>query len=152
MINGLLARARASLAGARRPKAAFLRRSVSDAYYALFHALALMCANQLIGVTASDSEAWRRTYRALDHGKAKQEFLRKDLQRRDPAVQRIAFAFIDLQEARHNADYDPISPLRRRSDVEPLIQTAEAAIGDISALHPDLARELAAVLIIKARN
>src|SRR5437016_12616823 len=57
--------------GAGRPRQAYLRRSLSTTYYALFHALAKMCADELIGVTQSGSEAWVRVYRALEHGFAK---------------------------------------------------------------------------------
>ena len=50
-----------------------LRRAVSTAYYATFHALANSNANTLIGTPANshDSEAWNRTHRALEHGIAR---------------------------------------------------------------------------------
>jgi hypothetical protein len=152
MMHDLLARARSSLTGSRRPKEVYLRRAVSDAYYALFHALALLCADQLIGVTLRNCGAWRRVYRGLEHGKAKNEFLRNDVKALDPAIDRISAAFVQLQDERHSADYDPVSPLRRRSDVEPLVLLAEAAINDVQSLTPDLGRELAAILIVKART
>lgn len=152
MMHDLIARARSSLTGSRRPKSVYLRRAVSDAYYALFHALALMCADQLIGVTIRNGEAWRRVYRGLEHGRAKSELQRRDVQILDPAIARVAAAFVQLQEERHTADYDPVSVLRRRSDVEPLILLAETAINDVQSLGPDVGRELAAILIVKART
>ena len=152
MMHDLIARARSSVTGSRRPKSVYLRRAVSDAYYALFHALASMCADQLIGVTMRNCEAWRRVYRGLDHGAAKKAFQRQDVQSLNPAIGRIGLAFVQLQEERHSADYDPVSVLRRRSDVEPLILLAETAINDVQSLGADLARELAAILIVKARN
>jgi hypothetical protein len=151
MMRDLIARARSSLTGSRRPKSVYLRRAVSDAYYALFHALALLCADQLIGVTMRNSEAWRRVYRGQDHGKTKSELKRANVQSLDPAIARISAAFVQLQEERHNADYDPVSVLRRRSDVEPLILLAETAINDVQSLNPNIRRELAAILIVKAR-
>lgn len=151
MMHDLIARARSSLSGSRRPKSVYLRRAVSDAYYALFHALALMCADQLVGATMRNSGAWTRIYRGLDHGRAKSELQRRDVQTLDPAVARIAATFVQLQEDRHAADYDPVSTLKRRSDVEPRILLAETAIADVQSLVPDMKRELAAILIVKAR-
>ena len=56
-----------------RPRQSDLRRAVSTAYYALFHCLAICCANMLVGGPgASRSEAaWRQAYRALNHGAKK---------------------------------------------------------------------------------
>ena len=61
-----------------RPRQAELRRAVSAAYYALFHALARCCADTLVGATpASRSQtAWTQTYRALEHGYAKNQCVR----------------------------------------------------------------------------
>jgi hypothetical protein len=46
---------------------------VSTAYYAVFHALARICADRLIGssTTASEGAAWGQVYRALEHGFAR---------------------------------------------------------------------------------
>ena len=46
-----------------------LRKAVSVAYYAMFHALAQNNADRLVGETDADREtdAWHRTYRALEH-------------------------------------------------------------------------------------
>ena len=55
-----------------RPRQAELRRAVSAAYYALFHALAHCCANRLAG-SGRDEAAWIQTYRALEHGHARNQ-------------------------------------------------------------------------------
>lgn len=55
-----------------------IRRSVSSAYYAMFHALAMSNADALID-TPRDSEtekAWFRIYRGLDHMMARRELQR----------------------------------------------------------------------------
>jgi hypothetical protein len=132
-------------------RSVFLRRAVSDAYYALFHALATLCADNLIGVTKRDSQAWRRIYRGLEHGRAKDEFNRQDVRQLHANVGRIAAAFIQLQDARHAADYDPATTLRRRSDAEALVSTAESAIADVKALPNAVSLELAACLLVKKR-
>lgn len=151
MYSDLISRAKTVLSGSSRPKNVFLRRAVSDAYYTTFHALAFLCADNLVGASKRNTRAWRRVYRGLEHGKAKSEFQRSDVRAIDPAIGRIGAAFIQLQEERHNADYDPVSALRRRSDVLPLITLAQTVIDDIENLPSELCQELAATLLIKAR-
>src|SRR5207237_8369588 len=59
----------------RRPKQVSLRRAISSAYYAVFHALAFLCAETLVG----GSKSWQAVtpvYRSLDHGGAKRLFER----------------------------------------------------------------------------
>ena len=55
------------------PTQAAVRRAVSDAYYAAFHALAASNADTLIGVAQDQltTGAWVRVYRGLDHGRAR---------------------------------------------------------------------------------
>ena len=48
---------------------AALRRAVSTAYYALFHALSTVCSDGLVRWSRTDLVD--RTYRALDHGAAR---------------------------------------------------------------------------------
>ena len=49
-----------------RPRITDLRGAVSKTYYAMFHALALSCANMLVGASPAsrDEEAWVQAYRA----------------------------------------------------------------------------------------
>ena len=51
------------------PSQARLCRAVSTAYYAMFHTLAASAADLFIG--AVRNPAWHRTYRALEHGRAR---------------------------------------------------------------------------------
>jgi uncharacterized protein (UPF0332 family) len=98
----------------RRPRQADLRRSVSTAYYALFHALAAESADRLVGTGGRSLPAWSRVYRALDHGRAKQAV--EGLGRRQEtghALASFCLVFAKLQEERHRADYDPDSRYRR---------------------------------------
>jgi len=149
--SDLLRRARSGIDAKRRVRSAYLRRAVSDAYYALFHALAFACANNLVGVTKRDSAAWRRIYRGLEHGRAKEEFGRAETRALHQNIARIGAAFKQLQEARHMADYDPATTLRRRSDAEALIGIAETAISDLDTLPADMALELGAYLLVRKR-
>jgi len=152
MKEDLLRRAHAGLSGPRRLRSVYLRRSVSDAYYALFHALAELCADNLIGVTKRDREAWRRVYRGLDHGPAKNELNQRETRQLHQSVDRLASAFLQLQEARHEADYDPVTTLRRRSDAESYVAIAESAISELDALPAEIRIELAARLSFKKRS
>jgi len=151
-MDDLIHRARASLSGQRRPREVYLRRAVSDSYYALFHCLAAMCADELIGVTKRGSADWRRVYRGLEHSRAKDEFRRNDLAQVDPIAPRIAATFIQLQDARHLADYDPASTLRRRDGARVFIEAAELAIANLKSLSADARRGLATRLLIRVRN
>lgn len=151
MRDDLLRHARVGLRGRGRNPTVFLRRSVSDAYYSVFHALAALCADSLIGASKRGTEAWRRVYRGIDHGRAKDEFRRAEVRDIHFRVDRIARAFIELQEARHEADYDPVNRLSRRADAEAFIRLAEAVLADIDALANDMRVELASCLLFKRR-
>ena len=90
------------------PRQSDLKRAISTAYYALFHAIARNGADLLVGVDPERAEtAWRQTYRALDHGSAKNACAGLRALSFPPALIRCGEAFVALQEARHQADYDP---------------------------------------------
>ena len=93
----------------RRPRQADLRRSISTAYYALFHGVAELAAGRLVGntSTAQKSAAWSRVYRDLNHLTAKKACRRPGLQGCSQELARFLMAFPQLQELRHQADYDP---------------------------------------------
>ena len=106
----------------RRPKQASLRRAVSAAYYALFHLLVDEASRRLVG--GSNRTALRSSLaRAFDHATMKtvaKQFaegrvsprlvpgLNGELPQRE--LVRVARVFGDLQQHRHEADYD----MRRR--------------------------------------
>ena len=90
--------------GRGRPTQAKLRRAVSTAYYAMFHCLAGCAANLLIGRTRKP--AWHQTYRALEHGKARNACEDKGPMAAFPQeVRSFADTFVLLQKARQQADY-----------------------------------------------
>ena len=119
----------------RRPRQASLRRAVSASYYALFHLLVDEASRRLVG--GANRAALRSCLgRAFDHGTmktaAKQFAARGVSPRLIPGLQdqplqdelvRVASAFVDLQQHRHEADYD----LRRRfTRIETLSITSDA--------------------------
>lgn len=128
--HDLLAAAEALLEGSRRPSEANLRRAQSTVYYALFHCLAKSAADSLVGAVAArrSRQAWRDAYRALDHGTAKKACSNRIVMPRFPeCIQNFAFAFVNLQERRHAADYDPLFRITK-SEIRVDIELADDAI------------------------
>ena len=79
-------------------------RAVSTAYYALFHCLAAAAADLLTG--SDRSPEWRQVYRALEHGKAERACRQQGaLGAFAIEIHSFAKVFVDLWEARHEADY-----------------------------------------------
>jgi uncharacterized protein (UPF0332 family) len=137
----------------RRPRQSDLKRAVSTAYYAMFHALCRNCADCLIGGTNSDrsAPAWRQAYRAVEHGFAKKQCARKGVISKFPKeIEDFAAQFKTLQEKRHSADYDPASRFNR-SDVETAIDTAELAIKKFQKAQRKDRRAFAAWTAMKNR-
>ena len=129
-----------------------MRRAVSTAYYALFHALARLCADELVGVSHGHSQEWARVYRALDHRTAKVVLSSADAARLGSAVAQIGASLSDLQERRHQADYDPAFFSFYFDETEALIELAASAIADLDRLDADQRRSLAIMLIVKKRS
>ena len=124
------ARHLAKLGGTRRPRQSDLKRAVSTAYYALFHAMCQNCADSFIGGTNADrsASAWRQVYRSVDHGHAKSQCKNKDMLEKFPKdIEDFAEQFYKLQIERHAADYDPNSKFFR-TDVQATIDAAEVAM------------------------
>ncbi len=97
----------------RRPRQASLRRAVSTAYYALFHLL----VDEVTTMLVPDPKLRRLVGRALVHDEMKQasvSFKSSGLPPHveavcgtvvPPALKLVAEVFVELQEARHEADY-----------------------------------------------
>lgn len=135
-----------------RPKESTLRRAVSTAYYAVFHALAFLCADELVGYNRP-WEAFTPIYRTLDHSAARKLFERarsKNLYGEEVAD--IGGAFIDLQEQRHRADYDPQPLGLTRNGALELIDKARKTILAIPSLPVEKKRMLAIQLIANPRR
>lgn len=114
-----------------------MRRAISTAYYALFHTLAVSNAELIAGSPEStmSSYAWERVYRRLDHGRA-QNNLRAVLHQLSPNGENFARTFIDVQNLRQEADYDPNAAFTP-SDAANIIAQAETAIRDFGELSQE---------------
>ena len=135
-----------------RPRQVDLNRAVSNAYYALFHALARLCADCVVGAGKDRSEkAWVQTYRALAHGHAKNACAQARNKNFPPEILRFASAFVEQQQLRHDADYDP-SKTFKRTEVLSIALRAERAILDMRTVaRPDLRAFVALVLLPERR-
>jgi hypothetical protein len=122
----------------KKPRQASLRRAVSTAYYSMFHMLIGDGVLKLI--PNSPAPLRMQAQRAFAHGEMKracEQFAKPsagtvanliDIPLEDELT-RVAAAFIDLQQARHAADYD-LSRTFDRVGVLRTIDRAQKAISD----------------------
>ena len=134
-----------------RPRQAMLKRAISTAYYAMFHALCSSNANLIAGqpMDPPTREAWTRAYRSLDHGPARSR-LAGARTFQGSEVQQFVSAFTLLQQQRQNADYDPHSRYLREQVVT-LIDLAESATEGLMATAAVARRPLAAMVLLRER-
>jgi len=131
--------------GKGRPRPIWLRRAVSSAYYALFHRLCRDAAEHLLPKGTEQQKL--KLARAFGHGDIRKTCARisgregggnqhirpllEGLQGTD--IEDVAASLVDLQEARHRADYDHLADfskavaLAHLEDAEKAIQTLEKA-------------------------
>ena len=133
------------------PSEADLRRAISTAYYAVFHALAASNAELVAGQpqTPMSSYAWERVYRRLDHGRA-QNNLRAIMDQLSPNGENFARTFIELQGLRQEADYDPNFSITSTRTLN-LIELAETAISAFAQLSEEERRFIAAQSLFDRR-
>jgi hypothetical protein len=119
-----------------RPRQASLRRAVSAAYYALFHLLADEGARRL--TPPQPSPLRRQVSRAFDHRHMRevcQEFKKPNLPDNlralldlpvETDLMAVANAFVALQNARHEADYDLSATFNRIEVLQKIAQVHSA--------------------------
>lgn len=135
-----------------KPRQASLRRAVSTAYYAVFNALAGLCADEMVG-WSRPWEAFTPIYRSLEHTTARNLLNKaRNQQLYGPDVARFATAFLELQEAREEADYNP-EPFRyRRDDVRRLVGDARIAVETLRSLTSPTRLLLASHLVQRRKR
>jgi hypothetical protein len=127
------------------------RRAVSTAYYAVFHALAKLCAHELLGDRIDlRSQEYIRVYRSLEHGTLKTAFNALPLNR-VITLQKIGSSVVELQSERIRSDYLPPQSLYTRDQCRDLVESAKSAIGALAALSQGDRRSLAVSLLFKNR-
>ena len=128
-----------------------IRRAISNAYYALFHALAENNASTLISSpsNALNASAWSRVYRGLDHGTAHRELQRHRHELSVPA-RSFADTFSKIQHFRYLADYDHNAAFTTDEAIAQLAQ-AETSILDYSQVSPSERLYIATLTLIRSR-
>ena len=140
-----------------RPRQAELRRALSAAYYALFHVLASNCADMLVGSRSSTRtrQAWRQTYRALDHGRIRRQCTerrpKRVLSRFPQEIQDFAEQIARLQRIRHLADYDPFEHFSR-SEVSQFIEETKTVIAEFREVGRDHRRAFSVFVLFNLRS
>ena len=88
---------------------AHFRRAVSTAYYAMFHALLQNNADKLYGRETAQpkSPGWTAIYRALTHTRARSKMAPRNMSSFPDAIADFAATFLDLQQQREDANYNP---------------------------------------------
>ena len=152
-----------ALASGSMPGDAALRRAISTAYYAVFHATLKMAAERFVGSANRDTAGYAILYRGFSHSRMKeicsaidkpvlgrrhQDLLRRTHVSAD--AREFARAFVDLQELRHGADYDP-NAIVRRSDALDACDKAELAIQALGRVGGAEMSDILALLLIDAR-
>ena len=133
------------------PTQARLRRAVSAAYYAMFHCLAASAADLFIGTERNP--AWHRTYRALEHGRARSACRQAQAMPEFPAeIRNFAKTFAVLQVERQKADYALDTAAYRTSDVLGYLVSAERAIGRFEQADMAAGRAFAAHVLFRQRT
>ncbi len=121
------------------PRQADLRRAISSAYYAVFHAVLTEAADDFVGKTHRATSRYALVYRSVDHTSLRKlcEHIKTSLPpkytKHSPSggfgadLIALATAVVDLQEKRHLADYDPLFSVRT-SDAVLAAATARTAL------------------------
>lgn len=130
--------------GPGKPRTIYLRRSISTAYYAVFHMLTQHTAIRLLGpgwttkhatvarwVTHTDLAALAEAA----NGRRNQALVAA-LDPVDGRLADIAQNFLDLQDARHGADYDDFFPVSKATTLS-YIDAARSAVESAKTLHAD---------------
>jgi len=148
----------------KRPKQASLRRAVSAAYYALFHLLTDASSRFMVSGEADGRaelrQAIRRSYAHGDMKSAAKSFASGAPARVwtqaagavGPDIVTVAETFLELQEARHDADYDHVRAWKRREALDLVRRAEEAFTAWKRASGSRDASTFLVALLAKARN
>ena len=117
------------------PSQEALRRAISTAYYAMFHALATSNADLIVGTSAQANQSnWIAIYRSLRHFRAENPLHGWPHLFSQP-IQDFAVVIAGIKRQRENADYNPnVSYIQNQ--VTTWINRAEQAIIAFNAASP----------------
>lgn len=137
-----------------KPKQVNLRRAISSAYYAVFHALCQSNASALVGTGSQKPEkAWSQCYRALDHGTAKKRCKDSASKGFPQEINDFSNSFVALQEYRHRADYNPDSAKNfSKQETLTIVGQARSAVKAISVARIKDRRAFAIHVLLPYRD
>jgi uncharacterized protein (UPF0332 family) len=145
------------------PRQVDLRRAISSAYYGLFHFALTEVADEFVGATQRTSSRYTLVYRSIDHRALKE--LCNEVRKQTPPskyaaylpaggfdqnVQIFAAAAVDLQEKRHNADYNP-QQRYTTFDAKLAIETARNAVLSFQRANLELRKAFLTLLLCPPR-
>ena len=131
----------------KKPQQANLRRAISSAYYGLFHLLVDDASRAMVKGGSKQAAKLRTLFaRSFEHAEMKDvsklfasgglpPLLAPVVGKVDPNLQLVAQAFVDLQQARHEADYD-VGKRFARAETQALLARASEALATWRAMPP----------------
>lgn len=151
--------------GTGRPRQVDVRRAVSAAYYALFHAIITAATDQFIGVTNRDESRYGLVYRSVGHGwlrdlceEIQKQTLHSKFRRYEPSGSAsvstsltLRAAVVEPQEKRYAADYDVMVRMNRL-DATIAIAQARAALGRFDTASQTERLAFLSLLLFPPRN
>ena len=147
-----------------RPRQVDVRRAISAAYYAIFHATITAATDQFIGVTNRDESRYGLVYRSVDHRwlrelctEVQKQTLTSKFKPYAPFggfganIAAFAAAVVELQVKRHAADYDVMTRINR-SDAVLAIAGARAALSQFDKASQQERLAFLSLLLFAPRN
>jgi uncharacterized protein (UPF0332 family) len=134
----------------RRARQVTRRRCVSTIYYAFFHALCAVAADELVGAKRRGDAAWVRVYRAVEHRGARRAL--KDLTDDEESIKDLSGLFANLQDRRNQADYYPAPFDMSKGELIDLLYSVEKAIAALDSLDRGIRLDLASRLAVPDRR
>lgn len=147
----LLATAHKLLQG--EPTASDARKAISAAYYAVFHRLCLLCCESFAGKRdGSFVRAKRQAYRSIDHASVRLACFeaKQEANGYPEPVRDFSEIFVELQESRHDADYDP-DAVFSKSDALDAIRLARVGIAFLESAPAQHQRAFAVLIAMRKR-
>lgn len=145
------------------PRQVDIRRAISAAYYSVFHAKLAAAADQYVGVVHRGTNRYALVYRSIDHqkvkeicGKVKSPAVPRDISPYSPSagfdsdIRGFASVLYELQQKRHDADYNP-SIRVRTSDARLAISAARYALHRLQAANSASREAFLALLLFRVR-
>ena len=131
------------------------RGAIVLAYYAVFHRLAELCAEELAGIRAENvkgSRAWNEYYRSLDHSTVRQSCKRAISEDIGISSAEVFYDwFPNLQDARELCNYEAlVEP--SFEDTKGIIQTAEECITCLNNIEETERKDFVAWMILTQKG